>query len=343
MVLNKSVVLLQYPEGFPVPGKDFGLKESEFKPELKDGEFATRNLSISLDPYMRQRMRNVKSYTPPFQIGKPLTAGGIAEVIESKNPDFPVGAIINAHIGWELYSHLTKDEAKGARVLPNARESPIPLSSYLGVLGMPGMTAYSSLLEIGNPKAGETIFISAAAGAVGQLVGQMAKRLGLRVVGSVGSDDKVEFLLKELHFDAAFNYKKGNILENLRKAAPEGIDIYYENVGGEQLEAALEVMKDHGRVVACGMISQYNATQPYGIRNLFYVVSKRIRLEGFIVTDLYPKYFEQFSKEVYDWFVNKQIKYVEDVAVGIENAMDAFVGMLQGKNFGKQVLKLADL
>ena len=205
------------------------------------------------------------------------------------------------------------------------------------------MTAYSSLKIIGQPKAGETIFISAAAGAVGQLVGQMAKRLGLRVVGSAGSDDKVEFLLKDLKFDAAFNYKKGNILENLKAAAPEGIDIYYENVGGEQLEAALEVMKLHGRVVACGMISQYNTQEPYGIRNLIQVVGKRITIRGFIVSDFAAECGADFAKDVGSWLVNGEIIYKEDIAVGLDSAPDAFIGMLKGKNFGKQVVKIADL
>ncbi|KAF9166423.1 hypothetical protein DFQ26_007909 [Actinomortierella ambigua] len=343
MVLNKSVIMLKRPEEYPIPGEHFGLQESEFKPVLKNGDIATRNLALSLDPYMRPRMDAEKSYIDCFKIGEPLIAGGVAEVIESQNPRFPVGTIIEGYVGWELYTHLTEANIQDHRILHGARESSIPLSSYLGVLGMPGMTAYSSLIEVGAPKAGETIFISAAAGAVGQLVGQMAKRLGLRVVGSVGSDEKVEFLLKDLHFDAAFNYKRGNILENLRKAVPEGIDIYYENVGGEQLEAVLEQMNDHGRIVACGMISQYNTKNAYGVRNLLQVVIKRIRFEGFLVEELYAKYGEQFDKEVGSWFANKEIKYVEDVAHGIENAMDAFVGMLKGKNFGKQVVKIADL
>ncbi|KAG0243866.1 hypothetical protein BGW41_001055 [Actinomortierella wolfii] len=292
---------------------------------------------------MRGRMQGKKTYIEPFEIGKPLTGGGVAEVIESKNPDFPVGSVIQGNIGWEEYSVLSQADLATARILPRARESPIPLSSYLGVLGMPGLTAYTSLLEYGDIKAGETIFISAAAGAVGQLVGQIAKRYGLRVVGSVGSDEKVEYLLKELKFDAAFNYKKGNILENLRKAAPEGIDIYYENVGGETLEAALEHLKDHGRIIASGMISQYNTKTPYGVRNLFHIVTKRIRFQGFIVYDLAPKYQEQFYKDVYSWLVNKEITYIEDVARGIDAAPEAFVGLLQGKNFGKQVVHIADL
>jgi len=205
------------------------------------------------------------------------------------------------------------------------------------------LTAYASLKVIGQPKAGETIFVSAASGAVGQLVGQMAKKMGLRVVGSAGSDDKVAYLLDELKFDAAFNYKKnGTILENLRRAAPEGIDIYYENVGGETLEAALECMNVKGRIIACGMISQYNTQQPYGIRNLSHVVAKRITMQGFIASD-FVSHAEEFAKDVGGWLVKKEIIYREDVAEGIESSPEAFVGMLKGKNFGKQVVKIADL
>ncbi|KAG0295735.1 hypothetical protein BGZ97_004738, partial [Linnemannia gamsii] len=197
---------------------------------------------------------------------------------------------------------------------------------------------------IGQPKAGETIFVSAAAGAVGQLVGQMAKKLGLRVVGSAGSDDKVAYLLNELKFDAAFNYKKnGTILENLRRVAPEGVDIYYENVGGETLEAALECMNTHGRIIVCGMISQYNTTQPYGVRNLGHIVSKRITMRGFINDDFAKECMKDFLRDVSEWLEAGQIIYREDVEDGIDGSLEAFVGMLKGKNFGKQVVKIADL
>lgn len=202
---------------------------------------------------------------------------------------------------------------------------------------------YSSLKIIGQPKKGETIFISAAAGAVGQLVGQLAKHQGLRVIGSVGSDDKVDYLVNELKFDAAFNYKKGDVLENLKRLAPEGIDIYYENVGGVQLEAALEVMNTHGRVVACGMISQYNTQTPYGIRNLTHVIGKRITIRGFIVSDFAAECGADFARDVGSWLVKQEIIYKEDITEGIENAPKAFIGMLQGHNFGKAVVKIADL
>ncbi|KAF9962989.1 hypothetical protein BGZ70_007731 [Mortierella alpina] len=342
MVHNKSVVFLKHPTEFPVVGEHFAVQAKDLNPDLKENDVLLRNLFISLDPYMRGRMRNAtNSYVGGFQIGQPLNGSGVSEVVESKNASYPVGTIVTGSVGWEEYTVVAG--AQGLRAIPNARNSKIPLSAHVGVLGMPGMTAYSSLKIIGQPKAGETIFISAAAGAVGQLVGQMAKRLGLRVVGSAGSDDKVEYLLKDLKFDAAFNYKKGNILENLKAAAPEGVDIYYENVGGEQLEAALEVMKLHGRVIACGMISQYNTQEPYGIRNLIQVVGKRITIRGFIVSDFAAECSADFAKDVGSWLANGEIIYKEDIAVGVDSAPDAFIGMLQGKNFGKQVVKIADL
>ncbi|KAF9928523.1 hypothetical protein FBU30_002322 [Linnemannia zychae] len=222
MVQNKSVVLLKYPTEYPVPGEHFEVQTKEL---------------------------NVKSFVPGFQIGEPMSGYGVGEIIESKNAAYPVGTIFEGSTGWQEYSIIP--DASDLHILAGARESSIPLFAHLGVLGMPGITAYSSLKIIGEPKAGETIFVSAASGAVGQLVGQIAKKLGLRVVGSAGSDDKVNYLLNELKFDAAFNYKKnGTILENLKQAAPEGIDIYYENVGGETLEAALEVMNNQGRIIA---------------------------------------------------------------------------------------------
>ncbi|KAG0290586.1 hypothetical protein BGZ96_005953 [Linnemannia gamsii] len=333
MVQNKSAIFLKYPTEYPVAGEHLEIQNKELTVDLKDNDVLLRNLYFSLDPYMRGRMRNAKSYVPGFQIGEAMTGYGVAEVKESKNAAFPVGTIVSGFTGWQQYSVIPG--ASGLRVIPGARESPIPLSAHLGVLGMP---------IIGQPKAGETIFVSAAAGAVGQLVGQMAKKLGLRVVGSAGSDDKVDYLINELKFDAAFNYKKnGTILENLKRAAPEGIDIYYENVGGETLEAALEMMKDHGRIIACGMISQYNTQQPYGIRNLFHIVSKRITFRGFIVSDFAEECGADFAKDVGSWLVKKEIIYREDIAEGIDASPEAFIGMLKGKNFGKQVVKIADL
>ncbi|KAG0207295.1 hypothetical protein BGX28_001452 [Mortierella sp. GBA30] len=335
MPSNTSIIYLKHPTEFPVPGEHIGAQTNkDFNPVLKDGEVLA---------HMRGKMRDssVKSYTPAFQIGHPLDARGVAEVIESKNPKYPVGSIIHAFVGWEEYTVLP--DLPTTRIIPEARESKLPLSSYVGVLGMPGLTAYSSLKDIGKPKAGETIFISAAAGAVGQLAGQLAKAWGLTVIGSVGSDEKVDYLIKDVGFDTAFNYKKRPTLEALKELAPQGIDIYFENVGGETLEAALEHLNFHGRVIACGMISQYNTRQHYGVKNLMHVVSKRLTIRGFVVADFFEQYFEDFFHEVKDLLLNKKIIYRVDEAKGIENAPKAFTGMLKGENFGKQVVKVADL
>ncbi|KAF9926723.1 hypothetical protein FBU30_003755 [Linnemannia zychae] len=275
-----------------------------------------------------------------FEIGKPMEARGVAEVIESKNPKYPVGSIIHAHVGWEEYTVLP--DLPTTRIIPGARETKLPLSSYVGVLGMPGLAAYAPLKDIGKPKAGETIFISAASGAVGQLAGQLCKVWGLTVIGSVGSDEKVEYL-KSIGFDHAFNYKTRSVHEALKELAPKGIDIYFENVGGETLEAALDNLNIHGRIIACGMISQYNTTHPYGIKNLMHVVSKRLLIRGFIVADFQEQYFDEFFREVKEMLLQKKIVYRVDVAKGIDAAPDAFVGMLKGKNFGKQVVEVADL
>ncbi|KAG0367434.1 hypothetical protein BC939DRAFT_396636 [Gamsiella multidivaricata] len=339
---NKSIIFWKEPEEYPIPGEHFGVELREIDENLDDNEVRTRNLYISLDPYLRGRMKGFRAnYISGFQIGQKFDNLGIGEVVASRNPKIPVGSIVVGFLGWEEYSRVPATSQ--LKIIEGARESKFPFSSWVGVLGMPGFTAYASLLEIGKPKAGETIFVSAASGAVGQLVGQIAKRLGLRVIGSAGSDDKVAYLLKDLKFDAAFNYKKGNILESLRAAAPEGIDIYYENVGGETLEAALEVLNIHGRIVASGMISGYNTSTPYGIKNLIHVVMKRIRFEGFVVNDFSAETREKFEKDVSAWLQNGEIIYKEDVTVGLENAPDAFLGLLQGKNFGRAVVKITDL
>ncbi|KAF8976646.1 hypothetical protein BGZ46_008097 [Entomortierella lignicola] len=344
MPSNTSIIYLKHPTEYPVVGEHLAAKtEADFKPVLKDGEILTRNIVISLDPYMRGKMRDSsrKSYSPAFEIGKPLDARGVAEVIESKNPKFPKGSIVHAFVGWEEYS-VVPDLATTV-IIPGARETKLPLSTYVGALGMPGLTAYASLKDIGKPKAGETIFISAASGAVGQLAGQLAKSWGLTVIGSAGTDEKVDYLLKEAGFDHAFNYKKQSTHEALKTLAPKGIDIYFENVGGETLEAALDHLNTFGRIIACGMISQYNTTTPYGVKNLTNIVGKRLTIRGFIVSDFYQQYHEEFFREVRELLLSGKIVYRVDEAKGIEAAPEAFVGVLKGKNFGKQVVAVADL
>ncbi|KAF9286829.1 hypothetical protein BGZ68_002527 [Mortierella alpina] len=341
---NKSAVFLKEPSKYPVAGEHIGVQLKQLNTDLRDGQVLLRNLYISLDPYLRNRMKDVVSYVPSFKIGEPLDSHGIAEVVESKNSKWPVGSlVVGPAIRWEERS-VVDANAELEIIPPESLDPRIPLSAYIGVLGMPGYTAYGSLLEIGKPKAGETIFISAASGAVGQLVGQIAKLNGLRVIGSAGSDEKVTYLLKELKFDAAFNYKRGSILENLRAAAPEGIDIYYENVGGETLEAVLEVIKVHGRIIACGMISEYNnGKDTYNVKNLVNIVMKRLKVEGFLVFEFGEAVKKQFESQVSEWLKNGEIVYREDIAQGLDNAPEAFVGLFQGRNFGKGVVKIADL
>ncbi|KAF9163415.1 hypothetical protein DFQ26_002544 [Actinomortierella ambigua] len=342
---NKQVLFLNYPTGFPVVGEHLGLQTTEIDPVLEDNDILLRNLYVSADPYLRGRMRNVHdSYVPSFVLGKPFSSGGVSEVIQSRNPKFPVGAIVVGETNWEEYSHVTgaRVAALGLQVVEGgARDSKIPLRYWVGALGMPSKTAYYSLKIIGQPKKGETIYISAASGAVGQIVGQLARLQGLRVIGSAGSDEKVDFLLNELKFDAAFNYKKGNILENLRRFAPKGIDIYFDNVGGEQLEAALEVMNLYGRVISCGAISVYNGQVPYGVRNLHHLIAKRITIRGFIVSDFEKQESANFRREVSEYFLNGDIVYKEDI-VDLDDAPNAFVGLLKGERFGKVVIHIAD-
>ncbi|ORX66993.1 NAD(P)-binding protein [Basidiobolus meristosporus CBS 931.73] len=288
------------------------------------------------------RPANVKSYAPAFALGEVMTAGGVSEVIKSKNPEYKEGDIVTGMVGWENYSVVP--EGKDLRKIDNARQSPIPLSYHLGVLGMPGMTAYAGLFKIGEPKKGETIFISAASGAVGQVVGQIAKVKGLRVVGTAGDDSKVEYLLKELKFDAAFNYKKVDLDQALSEACPNGIDVYFENVGGKMLDVVLKHCNDFARIPVCGMISQYNRfLNPEPIYNIAMILTKRIRFQGFIVREIAADYAAQFAQDVPAWIKEGKLIYKDDQMDGIENAPEAFLRILRGENFGKQVVKLADL
>merc|ERR1711939_125932 len=289
-------VFKKVPDGLPKVGQDLVVEthDIDLDQELQNGSILVKNMYISLDPYMRGKMREAgtKSYSPPFPIDQPMTSLALAKVLKSKNDKFKEGDIVR--LGDAMSEYAVVPEAYlGMAVVINNQHN-IDIAHYIGALGMPGLTAYSSFYEIGKPKKGETIFISAASGAVGQLVGQLAKHDGLKVIGSVGSDEKLEYITKDLGFDGGFNYKKEAAGDALARLAPEGIDIYYENVGGEQLSAALNAMKTFGRVVACGMISQYNLppAEQYGVKNLMLVVAKRITMRGFIVfdPDMGPKY-----------------------------------------------------
>ncbi|UUN26729.1 NADP-dependent oxidoreductase [Streptomyces sp. FIT100] len=327
--------LVARPHGWPKP-EDFALREAPVA-EPGEGRILVRNLHFSVDPYMRGRMNDVKSYVPPFQLDQPMDGGAVGEVIASNAEGFAVGDHVLHGLGWREYASI--DAAAGHAVKVDA--SAAPLSAYLGVLGMPGLTAYAGLFEVASFKEGDAVFVSGAAGAVGSLVGQMAKLKGAsRVIGSAGSDEKVKLLVEEYGFDAAFNYKKGPVAQQLKEAAPDGIDVYFDNVGGEHLEAAISSLNVHGRATICGMIAQYNATEPTPApRNLALVIGKRLRLQGMLVND-HRALQGQFVEEVAGWLRSGELKYNETVVDGIENGFDAFLGMMRGENTGKMVVSL---
>jgi len=327
MTTSREIRLAARPRGMPQPS-DFELAEVEL-PEPGEGEVLIRNAFVSVDPYMRGRMNDVKSYVPPFQLGEPLTGGAVGQVVASKNPQWPEGTWVVHNLGWREAA-----VSDGSGLLP-VDPSLAPVSTALGVLGMPGLTAYVGLLDIGRPQEGETVFVSGAAGAVGSAAGQIAKLKGCRVIGSAGTQDKVAWV-RELGFDEVFDYHETDTREALR----EGIDVYFDNVGGSTLEAAIGAMRTRGRVVACGAISQYNATElPPGPRNLFLVVTRRLRIEGFIVSDHYDR-FPDFLADMGGWVREGKVRYRETIVEGIENTPAAFIGLLQGDNIGKMLVKV---
>lgn len=304
-------------------------------PRPEPGQVLVRNLLMSVDPYMRGRMNDAKSYAPPFQVGQPLEGGVIGEIVESTVDELEPGDTVLHGLGWREYAMVD------AKALAKIDPKLAPLGAYLGVLGMPGLTAYAGLLEVAEQKQGDVVFVSAAAGAVGSVAGQIAKLRGAaRVIGSAGSDDKVKYLLDELGFDAAFSYRNGSVTDQLAEAAPDGVDVYFDNVGGDHLEAAIASMNVHGRIAVCGMISQYNATEPSPApRNLTQIVAKRITMRGMLVRD-HAHLKPQFITEVGGWVREGKLKYAETVFDGIRNAPDAFLAMLDGQNTGKMLVKL---
>jgi NADPH-dependent curcumin reductase CurA len=332
MTTGREIHLASRPDGWPTPD-NFALVEVPV-PTPGPGQVLVRNLVMSVDPYMRGRMNDVKSYVPPFQVGAALDGGAVGEVIASAADSHKPGDIVLHGLGWREYALL---DAEAARVVDPALA---PVSAYLGVLGMIGLTAYAGLLDVAAMKPGESVFVSAAAGAVGGLAGQIAKLKGAaRVVGSAGSAAKVA-RLRELGFDAAFDYHDGPVRQSLKAAAPEGIDVYFDNVGGDHLEAAIAALRTHGRVAICGMIAQYNATEPPAApRNLALVIGKRLTLRGFLVMD-HGGLREQFLGEMSGWLRSGQIRYDETVVDGLENAPEAFLGLLRGDNLGKMLVRL---
>ena len=328
----REIHLASRPAGWPVP-ENFRLVEVPVPP-LEPGQVLVRNQVLSVDPYMRGRMDDVKSYMPPFQIDAPLEGAAIGEVIASESPDRAVGDVVVHNLGWR---DLTVLPAARTRVLDTTA---VPATAYLGPLGGPGLTAYVGLVEIAPMKPGETVFVSGAAGAVGSLAGQIAKLRGAaRVVGSAGSAAKVEYV-RGLGFDAAFDYHDGPVRARLREAAPEGIDVYFDNVGGEHLEAAISALHVHGRVALCGAIAHYNATEPIPApRNLSLAIGKQLTLRGFIVTS-YGHLAPAFYAEMTRWLREGRIRYDETIVDGLENTPDAFLGLLRGTNLGKMLVRV---
>ena len=328
-----EIHLAQRPEGWPTEDT-FAVVEAPV-PTPGEGQILVRNLVMSVDPAMRGRMNDVKSYAPPYELNKPMEGGAVGEVIESNFAGLKPGDTVLHGLGWREYAVLDGDHA--AKVDPSLA----PVGAYLGVLGMPGLTAYAGLLDVAAFQPGETVFVSGAAGAVGSVVGQIARLKGAaRVVGSAGSADKVKHLVEDLGFDAAFNYKDGPVLDQLRKAAPDGIDVYFDNVGGEHLEAAIEELHVHGRVAVCGMISVYNATEPTPApRNLPELIKKRLTMRGMLVLD-HADMRDEFQREVGGWLREGKLQYRETVVEGIRNAPEAMLGLLRGANTGKMLIKV---
>jgi NADPH-dependent curcumin reductase CurA len=331
----RHIVLASRPSGWPSLD-NFTLTEAA-PVAVGDGDVRVRNLFMSVDPYMRGRMNDVKSYVPPFQVGEPLQGGAIGEVVESRSDALAVGDLVLHMLGWREEAVLPARHAVPVEALPGL--SP---SAYLGVLGMPALTAYVGILDIAAMKEGDVVFVSGAAGAVGSIAGQVARLKGAsRVIGSAGSAEKVAWL-RDIGFDAAFSYKDGPVYQSLKEAAPAGIDVYFDNVGGEHLEAALTALNTHGRAALCGAISAYNASPdepPPGPRNLALAVSKRLTLRGFIITDHQDRLPDMLT-DMTGWLRSGELSFTETVVEGLDQAPAAFLSLLSGGNTGKMIVRL---
>ena len=329
--LNRQVLLASRPHG-PVTEANFRIVEAPVAAPAA-GEVLVKNEWLSLDPYMRGRMSEAKSYVPPAPIGEVMVGQTVGEVIESQDPRFKPGDKVLTQLGWQLYgvaksSELTPIDVKRA-----------PVSYYLGLLGMPGITAWFGLTEIGQPKAGETVLVSAASGAVGSVVGQLAKIKGCRAVGIAGGKAKCDYVVQELGFDACVDYKAGRLLDDLRQACPKGVDVDFENVGGEILDTSLRLMNRFSRIVVCGLIAEYSATVPYGYKALRSLLVNRIKMQGMIVFDWKDRYSEALEALV-RYHAEGKLRYRESIVHGIENAPKGLIALLKGENFGKQLVKL---
>jgi NADPH-dependent curcumin reductase len=330
---TRRVILESRPVGAPRPG-DFKLVEASL-PAPRDGEMLCRTIYLSLDPYMRGRISGVKSYAKGVDPGELMVGGTVSQVVESRHRDFKAGDLVQGYDGWQ--THAISSGA-GVRRLDPAQA---PISTALGVLGMPGMTAYVGLLDIGQPKAGETVVVSAASGAVGAVVGQLAKLRGCRAVGIAGAKAKCEYVVDELGFDACVNYKTDALVPALSAACPKGIDVYFENVGGEVTEAVVQLLNPFARIPLCGLISMYNATAPAPGPSWRALLTNRVLVKGFIVSDHLDR-MPAFLAECTGWVREGRLKFREDIVDGLENAPGAFIGLLEGRNFGKMLVRVGD-
>ncbi|MEJ8802048.1 NADP-dependent oxidoreductase [Pontibacter sp. H249] len=332
---SKKILLRSRPQGMPNES-NFEFTEQEVSSPA-EGEVLLKALYISVDPYMRGRMSETKSYVPPYKLHEPISGGVVAEVVESRHSKYKSGDNVLGNLPWATY---TLSDGNGLhKINPNLA----PLSYHLGILGMPGLTAYCGLLFIGEPKQGETVVVSGAAGAVGMVVGQIAKLKGCRVVGIAGSDEKISYLKEQLGFDEGINYKTtSNMQEALEKACPEGVDIYFDNVGGEISDAVYTLLNNFSRIIICGQIALYNVTsRPTGPRVEPLLLTKKSLMKGFIVSD-YAERFEEASKELATWVKAGNLKYEESIAEGFDKLPEAFLGLFKGENIGKQLVKVAE-
>jgi len=327
---NQRIVLASRPKGWVTP-ENFRIEKADLAPP-GEGEVLVRNLWLSLDPYMRGRISEAKSYVKGVDIGEVMVGQTVGEVLKSKHPTLKEGDHVLTQLGWQLYG-VTREAMK-------VDASRAPLSYYLGVLGMPGMTAYFGLKDIGQPKPGETVVVSAASGAVGSVVGQLAKLWGCRAIGIAGGREKCDYVTRELGFDASIDYKAGSVRDAIKDVCPNGVDVYFDNVGGEMLDVLLTRMNLFGRIVVCGMIADYNAVEPYRFKNLRAVLVNRLKLQGMIVFDWKERYGEAL-KALGGYYAAGKLKTRESVVEGLANAPQGLVSLLKGGNFGKQLVKLA--
>lgn len=334
MPTSREIRLTERPHGEPTPAS-FELASSEL-PDPADGELLVRNRWMSVDPYMRGRMSDLPSYVAPYKVGEVLDGGAVGEVVASADERFAPGDVVLHGLGWR---DLALVRAQNAQKLDTSR---VPEQAFLGILGMPGLTAYAGLVEVAPVREGDVVFISAAAGAVGSAAGQFARKLGAaRVIGSAGGPEKCRHVVEELGFDAAIDYKQGAVRRQLREHAPDGIDVFFDNVGGEQLEAAIGALRVHGRIAICGAISLYNATEAQpGPRNLSRLIQTRGRIKGMLVSD-HVHLRDRFFVQAGGWLADGSLRYRETVVDGLENAPRAFIDLLRGANTGKMLVRLS--